>query len=109
MRQKLLKPILIGCSVLMFGMVADITLHTQGFINDAQARVARIQPVPNYRPVPAAAAVRTTRRVIRRTNVYVATLPLSCVTVVIEGATLHQCGATYYRPYGGQYVVVVID
>ena len=109
MQKTLLKSILIGCSVFMFGIVTDITLHSQVIIKDAQARGARIQPVPTHRPVPAAAAVRTTRRVIRRTNVYVVTLPQGCITVVIEGTALHQCGATYYTPYGSQYVVVVIN
>ena len=29
--------------------------------------------------------------------------------VVIEGTTLHQCGATYYQPSGTQYVVVNVQ
>ena len=106
MIQVLLKSILIGCSVFMFAIVSDITLHSQVIMKDAQARGTRIQPYP--RPAPRAAAARTTRRVIRRTNVYVATLPRGCVTVVIEGAALHHCGATYYRPYGSRYVVVTV-
>ena len=57
----------------------------------------------------AGVARRTTRRTIRRTTVYAATLPRGCTTVVIEGASLHQCGGTYYQPYGGQYVVVHVD
>ena len=52
---------------------------------------------------------RTTRRVIRRTSVYAATLPKGCSTVVVEGVSLHQCGGTYYQPYGDQYVVVEVD
>jgi hypothetical protein len=57
----------------------------------------------------AGVARRTTRRTIRRTAVYAATLPRGCTTVVVEGMTLHQCGGTYYQPYGGQYVVVHVD
>ena len=57
----------------------------------------------------AGVARRTTRRTIRRTAVYAATLPRGCTTVIVEGATLHQCGGTYYQPYGGQYVVVHVD
>ncbi|WP_204139780.1 hypothetical protein [Halomicronema sp. CCY15110] len=57
----------------------------------------------------AGAARRTTRRVIRRSTIYAATLPANCYTVVIEGASLYQCGTTYYQPYNNQYVVVYID
>jgi hypothetical protein len=57
----------------------------------------------------AGVARRTTRRTIRRTSVYVAALPTGCTTVVIEGTTLHQCGATYYQSDNNQYVVVEVD
>jgi len=57
----------------------------------------------------AGAARRTTRRVIRRSTIYIATLPTNCYTVVIEGTSLYQCGTTYYQPYNSQYVVVYID
>ena len=57
----------------------------------------------------AGVARRTTRRTIRRTSVYVATLPVGCTTVVIEGTTLHQCGGAYYQPYNNQYVIVEVD
>jgi hypothetical protein len=74
-------------------------------IKEAQAVVGR--PVT---PVSAAGvARRTTRRVIRRTTIYVATLPPSCTVVVVEGASLHLCGSTYYQPYGNQYVVVNVN
>ena len=52
---------------------------------------------------------RTTRRVIRRTTIYVVTLPPSCTVVVIEGTSLHLCGGTYYQQVGTQYVVVTVD
>ncbi len=104
MIQTLLKLLLIGCSVLILGTLVDTALHSGIFIRDAPAGVARIQPVR-----PAAVARHTTRRVIHRTTIYVVSLPPSCITVVIEGTTLHQCGATYYMPYDSQYVVVVVD
>lgn len=76
-----------------------------GFISEAEARVGRpMTPVSV-----AGVARRTTRRTIRRTSVYAATLPRGCTTVVIEGTTLHQCGGTYYQPYNNQYVVVNVD
>ena len=56
----------------------------------------------------AGVARRTTRRTIRRTAVYAAALPGGCRTVVINGCSLHQCGAVYYQPYGNRYVVVEI-
>jgi hypothetical protein len=56
----------------------------------------------------AGVARRTTRRVVMTTT-YVATLPPACTVVVIEGTTLHQCGATYYQPSGTQYVVVKVE
>ncbi len=56
----------------------------------------------------AGVARRTTRRVIRRTSVYVATLPVGYTTVVIDGVTCYHHGGTYYQPYGGQYVVVTV-
>lgn len=61
-------------------------------------------------PVSAAGvARRTTRRVVRRTTVNVAALPAGCATVVINGASYHQCGGVYYEPYGAGYVVVEVQ
>jgi hypothetical protein len=71
----------------------------------AEARVGRpLTPVSV-----AGVARRTTRRAIRRSAIYVATLPRGCATVAVNGASLYQCGATYYQPYQGQYVVVYVD
>ena len=73
-------------------------------MNEAHAVVGRpLTPVSV-----AGVARRTTRRVVATTT-YVATLPPACTVVVIEGATLHQCGATYYQPSGTQYVVVKVE
>lgn len=52
---------------------------------------------------------RTSRRVIRRSTIYAASLPAGCSTIVIEGTQLYQCGASYYQAYGNQYVVVYVD
>ena len=57
----------------------------------------------------AGVARRTTRRVVRRSNVYVASLPQGCTAIVIEGNKLQQCGTTYYQASGDQYVVVIIE
>jgi hypothetical protein len=74
-------------------------------VREAQAIVGRpMTPVSV-----AGVARRTTRRTIVATSVYVATLPPACTTVIIEGVTLHQCGATYYQPQGTQYVVVNVQ
>ncbi len=86
-------------------MITDGVFNGGMLINEAQARIGRpMTPVSI-----AGVARRTTRRRIRRTAVYVAMLPVGCTTVVIEGASLHQCGATYYQPYNNQYEVVNID
>jgi hypothetical protein len=52
---------------------------------------------------------RTTRRVIRRSTVYVNTLPRGCARTSVNGVTVWRCGTTYYQPYRGRYVVVYIN
>lgn len=74
-------------------------------VGEAQARVGRpMTPVSV-----AGVARRTTRRAIRRSAIYVATLPPSCTQVNIDGTVLQQCGGTYYQPHQGQYVVVYVE
>ena len=103
--KKVIRTIAIASILLAAGAAGDGLLSGGIFIKEAQARLGRpLTPVSV-----AGAARRTTRRVIRRTSVYVAALPGGCKTVVIEGATLHQCGGTYYQPSGNQYVVVNIE
>lgn len=99
----------IAVAVLAFALVAEpdplAWITGNGFVGQAEARVGR--PVT---PVSAAGvARRTTRRVIRRTSAYVSTLPAGCVTVSMNGGSYYRCGATYYQPYGNQYVVVIVD
>jgi hypothetical protein len=87
------------------GLIIDVWFPSGLVIEDAQARIGR----PVTPGSVAGVARRTTRRHIRRSTIYVASLPRSCTTVVIEGTTLTQCGTTYYQPYGTQYVVVYVD
>lgn len=94
--------------VFAVGLVAE-TDPSQWLVNgpltEAEARVGR--PAT---PISAAGvARRTTRRIIRRTTIYIAVLPPACSTVVVNDVTLYFCGGVYYQPYGSQYVVVTID
>jgi hypothetical protein len=76
-----------------------------GLVGEAHAVVGR----PATPGSVAGVARRTTRRVIRRSTIYVNTLPAACARVAVNGVTLWSCGGTYYQPYGGRYVVVYID
>jgi hypothetical protein len=106
MMKTMIRVLVIGCCLLAADLLTDGLFNSRILKKtDAEARIGRpLTPVSV-----AGVARRTTRRTIRRTSVYVATLPAGCTTVVIEGATLHQCGGTYYQPYGNQYVVVNVD
>ena len=75
------------------------------WVGDAQARVGR----PATPVSVAGVARRTTRRAIRRSTVYVATLPQSCTLVNVDGTSLYLCGSTYYQSHQGQYVVVYVQ
>lgn len=93
------------CGLLVAGAVMDGLFNSGIMVQQAVAVYGRpLTPVSG-----AGTARRTSRRVIRRSSIYVAALPTGCSTVVIEGTTLSQCGATYYQPYGNQYVVVYVD
>ena len=97
--------------VIAIGFLIAVGLMVDGWypggivIREAEARIGR----PATPGSVAGVARRTTRRTIRRSTVYVASLPTTCTTVVIEGTTLQQCGGTYYQPYNNQYVVVTVD
>ena len=99
------RTIAIGCGLLAAGLLFDGGFLGDIVVREAEARIGR----PVTPGSVAGVARRTTRRMIRLTTIYVATLPRSCRTVVIEGTSLHQCGGTYYQPYNGQYVVVQVD
>ncbi len=76
-----------------------------GVVAPAEARMGRPM-TPNS---VAGVARRTNRRRVRRSTVYVNTLPRGCVIVNINSGTYHHCGVTYYQPYQGRYVVVYVD
>ncbi|MBF2047763.1 MAG: hypothetical protein EDM05_037250 [Leptolyngbya sp. IPPAS B-1204] len=97
--------VITACALLATSAVMDQVFNSGMVIREAAAIVGRpATPVSG-----AGVARRTTRRVIRRSTIYAAALPAGCSTVVIEGTSLYRCGATYYQPYGNQYVVVYID
>ncbi|MCP3866560.1 MAG: hypothetical protein GY703_00380 [Gammaproteobacteria bacterium] len=86
-------------------LVADVWVSTGFIVENTEARLGRpMTPVSV-----AGVARRTTRRTIRRTTMYAATLPRGCTKIIIEGTTLHQCGTTYYQTSGSQYVVVKVN
>ena len=95
----------IGICLLTVSFMADGWLPAEVAVKDAEARIGR----PATPGSVAGVARRTTRRTIRRTTVFVATLPRGCSTVNIDGTMLHMCGGTYYQAYQGQYCVVNVD
>ena len=101
----MIRTILIVCSLLLAGSAVDGLFNNSLIIRDVEARVGR----PATPGSVAGVARRTTRRTIRRSTIYIASLPPSCTTIVIEGTTLQQCGGTYYQSSGTQYVQVYVD
>ena len=97
---KWLKVVLVAVVLVVADMATD-----EPIVMNAEARVGR----PATPGSVAGVARRTTRRMVRRTSVYVATLPAGCQTVVVEGTTLQQCGSTYYQASGSQYEVVQVE
>lgn len=97
----------LGIAIALTIALTDLTGLSSpfSFVGSAQARIGRpLTPVSV-----AGVARRTTRRVIRRTAVTVATLPAGCVRTYVNGARVWRCGSAYYQPYRGSYVVVVFD
>ncbi len=87
------------------GLIVDCWSPVNLVSSEVEARVGRpLTPVSV-----GGVARRTTRRHIRRSTIYVASLPPSCTTIVIEGTTLQHCGGTYYQTHGTQYVVVYVE
>ena len=99
------RKIIIGCSLFAACLLVDGGFPSGIVVSEAEARVGR----PATPGSVAGVARRTTRRTIRRSTVYVASLPRGCTTVVIDGTTLQQCGGTYYQASGSQYVQVYVD
>src|SRR5262245_9164286 len=72
-----------------------------GPVRPAEARIGHPLTPLSY----AGVARRTTRRVVRRTTIYVNTLPVGCV---YEGY-YYVCGTVYYQRYNGRYVQVYVE
>jgi len=96
---------ILGCSLVIVGFISDVSFETGIMIKNAEARIGR----PMSPGSVAGVARRSTRRSIRRTGIYVSTLPLGCAQTVIDGTALYQCGTTYYQNDGGQYYAVNVD
>ena len=92
----------IGCALIAADF-ADLS-PLSAFIGKAEARIGRPLTPLSY----AGVARRATRRVIRRSAIYVAALPPSCVRVTVNGSTVWSCGGRYYQAYNGRYVVVYV-
>jgi hypothetical protein len=101
----------LGLTVLM----TDVQLGQSANISPA---VGGAQVLRHSDVLPVAAVVRrtTVRKagasavVIRRSTIYVNTLPAGCVRRSYGGSVVWKCGSTYYQPYGGtRYVVVYIN
>lgn len=99
---------LLVATIALFAMLAVdsfLPLPFAPFVSKAEAIIGR--PLTPYSV--AGVARRTTRRVIRRTTIYAATLPGGCVSANVYGAVVWRCGGVYYQPYGGRYVQIYID
>jgi len=105
MKRFILRTLVLGSCVMATALVLGTVLDIRFVIPDADARVGRpLTPVSV-----AGVARRTTRRRIRYTAVYVATLPRGCTTIIMDGVTMQQCGTTYYQSHGSQWVVVTVN
>lgn len=101
----MIRSFLIVCSFLLAGTGFDSFSNTGFIVKDAEARIGR----PLTPGSVAGVSRRTTRRVIRRSTMYVAALPVGYTTVVVSGTTLYKSGNTYYQVDGNQYVVVTVN
>ena len=87
------------------GLTVDCWSPINLVSSEVEARIGR--PLT---PASGAGVVRRTRRrTIRRSTIYVASLPKGCTTVVIEEQSCYQCGDTYYQADGTQYVQVYVE
>mgnify|MGYP001549003518 CR=1 FL=1 len=77
-----IRTIAVGFVMLITGLVIDSWILNGVIISDAEARVGR----PMTPGSVAGVSRRTTRRTIRRTSIYAASLPTGCSTVTIEAA-----------------------
>ena len=87
------------------GLIIDCWSPVKLVTTDAEARIGRPLTPLSY----AGVARRTRRRIIRRTAIYINTLPRGCSNIRIEGITLQQCGNAYYQSHGNRYMQVYVD
>jgi hypothetical protein len=106
----------IGVAILGLTVVmTDVQLGQSANISPAvgQAQVLRHGNVLSVAAVIRRTVVRKPANgavVVRRSTIYVNTLPAGCVRRSYGGTTVWKCGSTYYQPYGGtRYVVVYIN
>jgi len=104
-RKYLVSAAILTAVVLADGWTGSGSAPSGTIISSAEARVGR----PLTPGSVAGVARRTTRRVIRRSTIYVAALPAACVRTSVNGVTVWRCGGTYYQAYGGRYVVVYVN
>jgi len=83
---------------------SDLTTLTFRVSTPAEAVIGHPTPL-SY----AGVARRTTRRVVRRTNVYISTLPAGCVYRAYYGGYYYRCRSLYYAKSGATYVQVVVE
>lgn len=105
--RKLYYKLLISAIAVFAMMVVDsvVPLPSSLFISEAHAVMGR--PLTPYSV--AGVARRTTRRTIRRTMIYTATLPSGCVRADFYSAVVWRCGSVYFQPDGGRYVQIYLD
>ncbi|RWI48009.1 MAG: hypothetical protein EOQ93_27050 [Mesorhizobium sp.] len=86
--------------------IVGMAVPALSLVGTAEARIGA-----PWTPHSAAGVARraTTWRVLRHTTAWVATLPAGCVRTKVNGFDVWRCGRTYYRPYQGRYIVVVVD
>lgn len=95
----------LACGLLVTAVAIDNLFSGQILSQKAVAIIGR----PATPGSVAGATRRTTRRVIRRSSIYVATLPIGYTTVVVEGTSLFYYNGTYYQAYDDRFVVVYVD
>lgn len=105
MFKSMLKAGLVASVALTGALVLDVARDGGFLVPEVHAVIGRPMTPLSY----AGVARRTTRRAIYATSVYRATLPAGCTTIIIDGTTLQQCGATYYQRAGSQYVIVNVQ
>ncbi|MBK1700344.1 hypothetical protein [Thiococcus pfennigii] len=105
MLKSIAKATAVASAVLLSSLASDVSFVGGIRLSEAEAVIGRPMTPLSY----AGVARRTTRRMVYATSIYVATLPRGCTTVIIDGASLYQCGTTYYRSAGAQYVVVRVE